>query len=166
MWLGADYLASGIMVALDLPTEYTDLSISWNVWRSKMNIGSVAKAAGLPVKTVRYYADIGLVSPVARSDSGYRQYTNNELSKLVFARRARAFGFSIEETRELLALYEDRDRSSADVKSIATGKLAEIESKMADLQALHDELSHLVHACRGDNRPDCPIIAGFATSAT
>ncbi len=71
-----------------------------------MNIGSVAKAAGLPVKTVRYYADIGLVTPVTRSETGYRQYSNSELSKLIFARRARAFGFSIDETRELLALYE------------------------------------------------------------
>ena len=127
-----------------------------------MNIGAAARAADLPVKTVRYYADIGLVTPSGRSESGYRQYTDSELAKLIFARRTRAFGFSIEETRELLSLYEDRNRSSADVKAIATGKLSEIEQKMAELQALHGQLSHLVGACHGDDRPDCPIIDGFA----
>ena len=127
-----------------------------------MNIGAAAKAAELPVKTVRYYADIGLVTPSGRSETGYRQYMPSELSKLIFARRARAFGFSIDETRELLSLYEDRNRSSADVKAIAQGKLTEITGKMAELQALHDELAHLVQSCRGDDRPDCPIIRGFA----
>lgn len=127
-----------------------------------MNIGAAAKESGLPIKTVRYYADIGLVTPGARSESGYRQYSATELNKLIFARRARAFGFSIEETRELLSLYEDRNRSSADVKSIATGRLDDIQNKMSELQALHDELAHLVQACRGDDRPDCPIISGFA----
>ena len=128
-----------------------------------MNIGAAAKACGLPVKTVRYYADIELVVPSGRSETGYRLYTQPELRKLVFARHARAFGFSIDETRELLSLYQDRDRSSADVKRIATAKLEEIEAKMQELQALHDELAHLVHACRGDHRPDCPIISGFAS---
>ncbi len=128
-----------------------------------MNIGAAANAAGLPVKTVRYYADIGLVTPGGRSETGYRQYTGAEISKLVFARRTRAFGFSIDETRELLSLYEDRNRSSADVKAIAQGRLDEIEAKMRELTALHDELSHLVHCCRGDDRPDCPILSGFAS---
>ena len=128
-----------------------------------MNIGAAAKAAGLPVKTVRYYADIDLVVPSGRSEAGYRLYTEPELQKLVFARHARAFGFSIDETRELLGLYEDRERSSADVKRIATAKLQEIEAKMRELTALRDELSHLVRACRGDDRPDCPIISGFAS---
>ena len=130
-----------------------------------MNIGAAAKASGLPIKTVRYYADIGLVTPMGRSDTGYRQYTATELNKLIFARRARAFGFTIDETRELLSLYEDHNRSSADVKRIAQGRLADIETKMQELQALRDELSHLVHACRGDDRPDCPIISGFAANA-
>jgi Cu(I)-responsive transcriptional regulator len=127
-----------------------------------MNIGTAARHSGLPVKTVRYYADIDLVTPSGRSESGYRQYTRAELNKLVFARRARAFGFSIDETRELISLYEDRNRSSASVKAIAKRRLEEIEAKMRELQALHDELSHLVQACHGDDRPDCPIISGFA----
>lgn len=131
-----------------------------------MNIGTAAKAAGLPSKTVRYYADIGLVTPSGRGDNGYRQYTNSELSKLIFARRARAFGFTIDETRELLSLYEDRNRSSADVKQIALRRLEDIETKMRELEALKRELSHLVQACRGDKRPDCPIISGFAKGET
>lgn len=127
-----------------------------------MNIGKAAEASGLSVKTVRYYADIGLVTPSGRSGAGYRQYTQPEVRKLVFARRARAFGFSVDEVRELLSLYEDRNRSSADVKRIATAKLSEIETKLGELQALHQELGLLVQACRGDERPDCPILTGFA----
>ncbi|MBY8976437.1 Cu(I)-responsive transcriptional regulator [Rhodobacteraceae bacterium NNCM2] len=130
-----------------------------------MKIGEAAKLVGLPVKTVRYYADIGLVSPGARSESGYREFTPIELNKLIFARRARAFGFTIDQTRELLSLYEDSNRSSADVKEIAKRRLVDIEEKMRELQALHDELAHLVESCRGDNRPDCPIISGLAATA-
>jgi Cu(I)-responsive transcriptional regulator len=127
-----------------------------------MTIGEAARAAGLPTKTVRYYDEIGLVVPGGRTEAGYRRYTGTEVAKLVFARRARAFGFSIEETRELLGLYEDRARSSADVKRIAAHRLAEIEAKMAELRALHGELARLVEACSGDDRPECPILSRFA----
>lgn len=126
-----------------------------------MNISAASKAAGLPAKTVRYYADIGLVPAPARSKSGYRSYDGASVRKLVFVRRAREFGFSIAECRELLGLYEDRQRSSADVKRIATRRLDEIALKQKELQSLHDELAHLVDACRGDHRPDCPIIDGL-----
>ena len=127
-----------------------------------MKIGEVARAAGLPVKTVRYYADIGLVVPDGRRESGYRQYSETELAKLVFVRRARAFGFSVDDVRELLGLYEDRARSSADVKRIASAKLAEIETRLRELLALRHELTGLVEACHGDDRPDCPILTRFA----
>lgn len=123
-----------------------------------MNISAAAKAAGLPVKTVRYYADIGLVESAARSDAGYRTYDDATVRKLVFIRRSRAFGFTIDECQELLDLYQDRARSSAEVKRIASKRLAQIETKQRELQSLHDELSHLVTSCRGDDRPDCPII--------
>ncbi|MFP4303678.1 Cu(I)-responsive transcriptional regulator [Rhodosalinus sp.] len=123
-----------------------------------MNISNAAEAAGLPVKTVRYYADIGLVAPAGRTASGYRDYDDAAVRRLAFVRRAREFGFSIEECRELLGLYGDRDRSSADVKAIARKRLEEIEAKQRALQALHDELSELVRACHGDDRPDCPIL--------
>ena len=123
-----------------------------------MNISAAAREAGLPVKTVRYYADIGLVAPAGRSGTGYRVYDASAVAKLAFIRRARAFGFSIEDCRELLSLYEDQARSSSEVKRIASRRLEEIEARQRELQALHDELNRLVAACRGDGRPDCPIM--------
>lgn len=123
-----------------------------------MNISAAAQAASLSVKTVRYYDEIGLVPPQGRSGSGYRTYGDGELRKLIFVRRAREFGFSVGECRGLLDLYQDQNRTSADVKQMAQKRLAEIEEKQKELQSLHDDLSHLVQACRGDNRPDCPII--------
>ena len=128
-----------------------------------MNISTAARTAGLPVKTVRYYADIGLVSAPSRTEAGYRTYDAGAVRKLVFIRRAREFGFSIGECRELLSLYEDQQRSSADVKRIAMKRLAEIAEKQRELQSLHDDLAHLVDACKGDDRPDCPIIDGLGT---
>ena len=123
-----------------------------------MNISVASKAAGLAVKTVRYYADIGLVSAPSRSETGYRIYDESAVRKLVFVRRAREFGFSINECRELLNLFEDQKRSSADVKRITMKRLAEIATKQHELQSLHDELAYLVDVCQGDDRPDCPII--------
>lgn len=127
-----------------------------------MHISAAAKAAELPVKTVRYYADVGLVPAPSRTASGYRAYDAVAVRKLIFVRRARAFGFTIEECRELLGLYEDQSRSSADVKRLAKHRIAEIERKQRELQSLHDELSRVVRACRGDDRPDCPIIDHLA----
>ena len=126
-----------------------------------MNISAATAAAGLPVKTVRYYADIGLIPAPFRSEAGYRIYDDVSVRKLVFVRRAREFGFSIDECRELLGLYQDRRRSSADVKRIATRRLEQIATKQRELQSLHDELVHLVDTCKGDARPDCPIIDGL-----
>jgi len=123
-----------------------------------MNISTASKASGLPVKTVRYYADIGLVEAPSRSEAGYRTYDDVAVRKLVFVRRSRAFGFSIEKCRELLDLYQDQDRTSSEVKRIALKRLEEIEDKQRELQSLHDELAHLVKSCRGDNMPNCPII--------
>lgn len=123
-----------------------------------MNISEASKASGLPVKTVRYYANIGLVEAASRSDAGYRIYNDAAVRRLSFIRRARTFDFTVAECRELLGLYQDQDRTSAEVKKIASKRLEEIEIKQRELQALHDELAHLVKACRGDDRPDCPII--------
>ncbi|MEL7182816.1 MAG: Cu(I)-responsive transcriptional regulator [Pseudomonadota bacterium] len=123
-----------------------------------MNISAAAQAAGLPVKTVRYYADIGLVDPVDRTPSGYRRYDQSAVRRLTFVRRAREFGFPIDACRDLLGLYQDQNRSSADVKRLAAQRLEEIREKQRELQSLHDDLAHLVHACSGDQRPDCPIL--------
>ena len=122
-----------------------------------MNIGEAAKAAGLPVKTIRYYEEIGLVRP-ARSENGYRVFAESDLHKLNFLGRSRALGFSIEDCRALLALYEDGTRSSSEVREIAERHLADIEGKITDLQSLRDTLAHLVASCAGDARPDCPIL--------
>jgi len=123
-----------------------------------MKIGEAARRAGLPVKPVRYYADIDLVQPPARSDTGYRRYDTAAVSKLAFVKRARDFGFSIGECRELVGLYEDQTRSSADVRRIAAAHLDAIEAKQRELARLRDELARLVDACHGDARPDCPIL--------
>lgn len=126
-----------------------------------MNIGEVAQAAGLPAKTIRYYEDIGLIAPL-RDANGYRRFTEAHLHKLAFLARARGLGFSIEQCRTLLALYEDRARASADVKAVAQTHLAEIDSKMAELAEMRRVLADLVRACAGDHRPDCPILRGLA----
>lgn len=123
-----------------------------------MNIGEIAKLSELPTKTVRYYADVGLVKAVGRSASGYRTYDEKTLRKLIFVRRSRAMGFSIEECRKLLGLYEDQSRASVEVRTIAKQHLVEIDKKLEDLKKLQKELSLLVSTCKGDNRPDCPIL--------
>jgi|TARA_B110000881_G_scaffold76552_1_gene66634 MerR family copper efflux transcriptional regulator len=123
-----------------------------------MNIGKAANQAGLPTKTVRYYADIGLVLPSSRTQTGYRNYDISSIKKLIFVKRARSFDFSIKECRELLGLYEEKNRSSSDVRKIAIHHLEEIKRKEEDLKKLRIELDHLVNACAGDDRPDCPII--------
>jgi Cu(I)-responsive transcriptional regulator len=122
-----------------------------------MNIGDVATRSGLPPKTIRYYEDIGLIKP-QRSENGYRCFVEADLHKLAFLGRARALGFTIEDCRMLMALYEDESRASADVKHLAQEHLSKIEAKIADLQAMRDTLTELVHCCAGDNRPDCPIL--------
>ncbi|MBV1867613.1 MAG: Cu(I)-responsive transcriptional regulator [Marinosulfonomonas sp.] len=126
-----------------------------------MNISQVAHKAGLPPKTIRYYEDIGLVKP-PRDANGYRAFRDADLHKLAFLGRARSLGFSIDDCRRLLALYEDRDRASGDVKAVARQHLAQIEDKLAELSAMRDTLSHLIDCCAGDNRPDCPILADLA----
>jgi len=130
-----------------------------------MNIGTAARSAGLPTKTVRYYADIGLVAPQGRGENGYRDYGPGEVRRLQFVRRARAFGFSVDECRELLGLYADRNRASADVKRLALQRITRIEAQMAELEALRGDLLRLAEACKGDGDPHCPILNGLAGSA-
>ena len=126
-----------------------------------MNIGAAAARTGLPPKTIRYYEEIGLIRP-ARAKSGYRDFSDADVHKLAFLGRARALGFSIEDCRTLLGLYEDESRSSGDVKQLARSHLVQIEGKIAALQSMQATLSHLVEACAGDERPDCPILRDLA----
>ena len=123
-----------------------------------MQIGEAARRAGLTVKTVRYYANIGMVTPRQDVDTGYRIYDEDDVAKLQFVGKARRFDFSIGECRELLGLYEDRNRPSREVKAMTMKKVREIDSRLAELQSLRDELSSLAASCDGDQRPDCPIL--------
>jgi len=127
-----------------------------------MNIGTAAQESGLPTKTVRYYADIGLVAPHGRAGNGYRAYGSGEVQRLQFVRRARAFGFSVVECRELLGFFGDRNRASADVKRLTLQRIERLEAQMRELAALRDDLQRLADACRGDGAPDCPILNGLA----
>ena len=126
-----------------------------------MNIGNVAQALDMPAKTIRYYESIGLVTP-RRSQNDYRHYRPSDVHKLGFVGRARSLGFSVEDCRVLLALYEDKDRASADVRKLAGEHLARIDAKLAELAAMRETLAHLVECCAGDTRPDCPILADLA----
>jgi MerR family transcriptional regulator, copper efflux regulator len=126
-----------------------------------MNIAEVSTRSRLPAKTIRYYEEIGLVKPL-RAANGYRAFRDSDLHKLAFLSRARALGFSIEDCRTLLQLYEDPARSSAEVKAVAEAHLDEIARKIADLQEMRATLSTLVTACAGDHRPGCPILESLA----
>jgi MerR family transcriptional regulator, copper efflux regulator len=127
-----------------------------------MTIGEVAAASGLPAKTIRYYEDIGLILP-PRRDNGYRSYREQELHKLRFLHRARSLGFTIDECRQLLSLYEDESRASSDVKALAHEHLKEVEAKIVELEGMKSTLQTLIKSCRGDHRPDCPIIDDLAS---
>ena len=126
-----------------------------------MNIKEAGVVAGLPPKTIRYYEEVGLVRPL-RDTNGYRIFRETDVHKLGFLARARALGFTIEDCRVLLSLYEDKSRASADVKVVAQRHLDQISDKIAGLQAMQANLSHLVTCCAGDARPDCPILADLA----
>ncbi|MEL0022270.1 MAG: Cu(I)-responsive transcriptional regulator [Rickettsiales bacterium] len=126
-----------------------------------MNVGKAAALSGLPVRTMHYYEEIGLVVPT-RQTNGYRDYSEADVRKLQFLHRSRGLGFSVEDCRALLTLYEDRNRASADVKDIAQAHLGRIEAKLAELRSLHKALKHLVECCDGDDRPDCPILDDLA----
>ena len=126
-----------------------------------MNVGEAAQRSGLPSKTIRYYEEIGLIRP-PRAANGYRDYDADDVHRLIFLRRARNLGFSIDDCRQLLALYADRSRASHDVRAIASAHVAAIEDKVRELQSMRATLQKLIQACHGDERPDCPILEEMA----
>jgi Cu(I)-responsive transcriptional regulator len=123
-----------------------------------MNIGEAARGSGVSAKMIRYYEQAGLIPPAERTASGYRDYSSRDVHMLRFVRRARDLGFSVAEIDELLQLWRDRSRQSADVKRIALGHVASLERKIAELKQMAATLSHLAECCSGDHRPDCPIL--------
>jgi Cu(I)-responsive transcriptional regulator len=122
-----------------------------------MNINEVARISRLPAKTIRFYEAIGLVR-LRRAGNGYRRFGERDLYKLAFIGRARRLGFSVQDCRELLALYEDRNRPNADVRRIAEATLERIDAKLVELDAMRRALTQLIASCHGDQRPDCPIL--------
>lgn len=130
-----------------------------------MNIGETSKASGVSAKMIRHYESVGLFPEPARTESGYRQYDDRDVHTLRFIRQSRDLGFSIEQIGELLALWQNRKRPSRQVKALAQAHIAELEQKLQDLHAMKATLERLVDCCRGDDRPDCPILETLAEVA-
>ena len=128
-----------------------------------MQIGEASRLTGVSAKMIRHYESIGLIPNADRRDSKYRDYSHHDIHRLGFIRRARDLGFSMDEIRDLLRLWSDQERSSADVKALTLGHVAELEKRIGLLQEMRDTLSHLAEACDGDHRPHCPIIKSLET---
>lgn len=129
-----------------------------------MKIGHAAKQAGLTVKTIRYYADIGLVIPHQDAQTSYRDYSEEDVAKLQFIGKARRYDFSIDECRELLSLYQDKSRPSSEVKTLTLEKINQIDQKITELTSLKTQLTRLADSCSGDHRSDCPILDALSSS--
>lgn len=130
-----------------------------------VNIGEAARLSGVSAKMVRHYESLGLLPHVARTDSGYRQYSEAEVHTLRFIRRARELGFSMEEIAELLGLWQNRRRASANVRRVAEKHARELQQRIEAMQSMQRTLQHLIHCCHGDERPDCPILDDLAGAA-
>lgn len=127
-----------------------------------MNIGEVASETGVTAKSIRYYESINLIPAPERTQAGYRQYSDRDVQILHFIKRSRGLGFSVAEVAELLSLYRDTERASAEVKGIVETRLDEIDQKISELESIRATLRTLAHRCHGDDRPDCPILDDFA----
>jgi Cu(I)-responsive transcriptional regulator len=130
-----------------------------------MNIGAASAASGVSPKMIRHYEAIGLLRPAARRENSYRDYGSHDVHQLRFIGRARKLGFSMIEIAALLGLWRDKDRPSREVRGLAARHLAELEQRIAEMQGMAETLRHLVRSCRGDDRPDCPILADLGGEA-
>lgn len=127
-----------------------------------MNIGTAAHKSGVTAKTIRYYESISLIEPAGRAANGYRDYADKDVQILRFIKRSRNLGFSVDEVANLLDLWQNGERASSDVKSIALQHIESVESKIAELESIRDTLKNLTQCCHGDDRPDCPILNDLA----
>jgi len=123
-----------------------------------MNIGAAAEATGVPPKTIRYYESIGLIPPATRAENGYRHYTGFDIETLKFIQRTRHLGFSVKDVGGLLALWHDKDRTSASVKALALNHISDVEQRIQELDTIRKTLIDLTERCHGDDRPECPIL--------
>ncbi len=123
-----------------------------------LNIGDAAKASGVSAKMIRHYESIGLIDAAQRTDAGYRRYSAQDVQVLQFIHRSRALGFSLDQIKTLLTLWQDKQRASKDVRAMAREHIAELDRKIAEMQAMRRTLEQLARACHGDDRPDCPIL--------
>lgn len=128
-----------------------------------MNIGEAARACGISSKMIRHYEAIGLLPPSFRNDSGYRVYFENDLHTLRFIGTARSLGFSLEEIRQLVSLWQDKNRTSADVKALVTEHIEALNEKIAELTDMRNALKNLAHRCHGNDRPECPILSRISS---
>ncbi len=130
-----------------------------------MNIGQAAKYSEVSAKTIRYYESIGLIVKANRSENGYRDYSDNDVETLRFIKRSRNLGFSVDRVANLLDLWRNKQRASADVKAVALKHIEDVESRIQELVSIRDTLKNLTQCCQGDDRPDCPILEGLAGMA-
>jgi len=130
--------------------------------RGLLDIGRASKASGVSVKMIRHYEAIGLLKKVARTYANYRVYSANDVHTLRFIKRARSLGFSIEDIRELLSLWQNKSRPSAAVKRIANRHTENLRRRIVEMQSMVATLEHLTHHCHGDSRPECPILEDLA----
>ena len=128
-----------------------------------MNIGAAAETTGVPAKTIRYYESIGLIPPATRAENGYRHYTEFDVETLRFVQHSRRLGFSVKDVGNLLELWGDKDRSSADVKALALQQISEVEQRIKELETIRRTLIDLTERCHGNDRPECPILEDLAT---
>ncbi len=129
-----------------------------------MNIGKLSKAVGISAKMIRYYEQIGLIPAVGRNNSGYRSYSAQDVERLKFIRKSRTLGFSVSEITDLLDLWNDKKRQSADVKKLAQSHIEKLELRIFELQKMTETLQNLIKCSAGDHRPDCPILDGLQTT--
>ncbi|MEH6792334.1 Cu(I)-responsive transcriptional regulator [Parasphingorhabdus sp.] len=134
--------------------------------RHSHTIGEAAATTGVSAKMIRHYEKIRLIMPAERTGAGYRLYDPADIHKLRFIRRARNLGFSIDEIKELLGLWQDETRASKDVRHVADSHLVALRNKAAEIHSMIDALEHLLEGCTNDDRPDCPILKGLASDAT
>lgn len=130
-----------------------------------LNIGDAAAATGVSAKMIRHYESVGLLPVARRTESGYRQYDDGDVQTLRFIRHARDLGFSLSEAATLVSLWHDRSRPSREVKALARRHIEELDAKANELLAMKAALEHLVQCCRGDDRPECPIIDSLESGA-